>query len=605
MAFFRGPRVVQDGLVLYMDAANPKSFSPNVHPYPKDLYSWVTTGSNMVLSRDTIISSPVGSTPLKIITVGINGYMDSYNNNSWNLAPTVFGETWTVSFWVKGSPSTIGYIFIFGANSSGNYIEIGTPTFNITSDWTRVSGSYTMANYSTSFIQVRLDCYTDATTFWVDGMQVEKRSSLSTFNPIVNINGTNWWDLSKNNNHGELINEPTFDSDNMGSLVFDGIDDYVTVPNSSELNLTAYGTVSVWFYHSSNTSEDFGGLIGIAPSGGAGGGSYVMFWSAAYGNVIRASISDLAGNLNAVSMGIPRFKMWCNCTFTWDGTMLTMYRDGISVCTAWQTLNPQVLMADLNIGRTFGNNSYCFAGYISNTSVYNRALSAGEVLQNYNALRERYTERIVTDGLVLNLDAGKDASYPGAGTILTDLSGTGNNGTLVNGPSYDSTNAGSIVFDGINDYVYCGNSQMTHRTSNFTYSAWVNHCVINTYNTYFENGLYTGGLLIRPTSVGIHIYSQGVHFGTFPWVPSTNTWYHVAFIRNGNTLYFYLDGLVSATMDFTADVQPTTNYLYIGASQHSVNQVFNGNISNAMVYSRGLSAAEILQNYNALKHRYI
>jgi len=68
---------------------------------------------------------------------------------------------------------------------------------------------------------------------------------------------------------------------------------------------------------------------------------------------------------------------------------------------------------------------------------------------------------VVQDGLVLNLDASKFYSYSRSGTTWTDLSGNGNNGTLVNGPTFSSANGGSIVFDGSNDYM----------TSSFTFTA--------------------------------------------------------------------------------------------------------------------------------------
>ena len=63
-----------------------------------------------------------------------------------------------------------------------------------------------------------------------------------------------------------------------------------------------------------------------------------------------------------------------------------------------------------------------------------------------------YSPKIIRDGLVLCLDAANPKSYPGTGTAWTDLSGSGNNGTLVNGPVYSSANGGSIDFDGSNDY---------------------------------------------------------------------------------------------------------------------------------------------------------
>lgn len=60
---------------------------------------------------------------------------------------------------------------------------------------------------------------------------------------------------------------------------------------------------------------------------------------------------------------------------------------------------------------------------------------------------------IVTDGLVLYLDAANTKSYPGSGTTWNDLSGNGNNGTLINGYIFNSIGNGNLVFDGSNDYV--------------------------------------------------------------------------------------------------------------------------------------------------------
>jgi len=80
-----------------------------------------------------------------------------------------------------------------------------------------------------------------------------------------------------------------------------------------------------------------------------------------------------------------------------------------------------------------------------------------------------HSPRIITDGLVLCLDAGNPKSYPGSGTTWTDLSGNGNNGTLTNGPTYNSGNLGSLVFDGVNDYVNLGDLDLP---APFTLSIW-------------------------------------------------------------------------------------------------------------------------------------
>ena len=64
-----------------------------------------------------------------------------------------------------------------------------------------------------------------------------------------------------------------------------------------------------------------------------------------------------------------------------------------------------------------------------------------------------FSPKIVTNGLVLALDAANTKSYPGSGTVWSDLTPNGNNGALTNGPTFNSANGGSIVFDGTNDYL--------------------------------------------------------------------------------------------------------------------------------------------------------
>ena len=99
-----------------------------------------------------------------------------------------------------------------------------------------------------------------------------------------------------------------------------------------------------------------------------------------------------------------------------------------------------------------------------------------------------YNPRIVTDGLVLALDAGNTKSYPGSGTTWTDLSGRGNTGTLTNGPTYSSANGGSIVFDGTNDHVtMSGNniSGLSAETTDFSICIWVKYNSTASYGAFF------------------------------------------------------------------------------------------------------------------------
>jgi hypothetical protein len=107
--------------------------------------------------------------------------------------------------------------------------------------------------------------------------------------------------------------------------------------------------------------------------------------------------------------------------------------------------------------------------------------------------RISYYGNIVKDGLILDLDAAKRDSYPGTGTTWNDISGNQNNGTLVNGPTFNSGNGGSIVFDGVNDYANLSDPMSLRlETFNFTLSLW-----FLTVNTSSDGALITKR---RPTS---------------------------------------------------------------------------------------------------------
>jgi hypothetical protein len=186
---------------------------------------------------------------------------------------------------------------------------------------------------------------------------------------------------------------------------------------------------------------------------------------------------------------------------------------------------------------------------------------------------------------------------------LSDFSGGGNFATSVNGPTYSSANGGSLVFDGVDDYVNAPNTSLIHRTSNWTYSCWVYFSGTPGLGTIFENGSWTSCLLIRFETNGITIYSMSTYWGKFTLTPTLGIWYKLDFIRNGNSIDFYLNGVYSQSLSFTADIQPSSN-LFIGMSQHSAGQCFNGRISQTQIYNRALTESEIQQNYNALKSRF-
>ena len=258
-------------------------------------------------------------------------------------------------------------------------------------------------------------------------------------------------------------------------------------------------------------------------------------------------------------------------------------------------------------------------------------------------------QKIVTNGLVLHLDAAQRRSYSGSGTVWTDLSGNGNNGTLTNGPTFNSANGGSIQFDGSNDHVNMGdilNNVFAGTNPKYSFNVWVmfNTLAVNTnYSIFNKNGdgsfaenqrllaflvrnvtasSYNGFQVEIITFFDINTANyRGVR--TLNANLKTNTLYNIqlTFDSTVNTndgldrVKIYINGqLQSTTISFsvgtlTNTFQNSTARLALGAAigtnpTNIPNNLLNGTIYNASIYNRALSDAEVLQNYNATKARF-
>ena len=218
--------------------------------------------------------------------------------------------------------------------------------------------------------------------------------------------------------------------------------------------------------------------------------------------------------------------------------------------------------------------------------------------------------KIVTDGLVLALDAADKNSYPGSGTTWTDLSGNGNNGTLVNGVGYNSANGGSLSFDGVNDYGSISNSSSLRPPTELTVSMWAK---ANSYsagwNRLFGQNPYQGGYLIFLETGGQLI--RALHYPNGSEVRcntgysiSTTQFTHITFtFKMGDAIRSYFNGVASTTAALSSGTfsYNTSNPFLFG---HIGVNWFNGNIAQVSIYNRALTASEIQQNYNAYKSRF-
>lgn len=222
-----------------------------------------------------------------------------------------------------------------------------------------------------------------------------------------------------------------------------------------------------------------------------------------------------------------------------------------------------------------------------------------------------HSPRIVTNGLVLALDAGNTKSYPGSGSTWVDLSGNGYNGTLTNGPTYSASNGGSIVFDGSNDYIELGNV-LNIGTGQFTLEYFGNAATMTgDYAKIASKGSYlNGGWMLA------HSKTPSTYSIYFQWGNSTvgdnsiggiaisvDTVYHVAVSRDSaNNIRIYVNGQLQGSTVNSFDF--TTNSYNYNIGRSGGGEYWKGNMYCYRHYNRGLTAAEVQQNFNALRGRF-
>ena len=234
---------------------------------------------------------------------------------------------------------------------------------------------------------------------------------------------------------------------------------------------------------------------------------------------------------------------------------------------------------------------------------------------------------VIDSGLVLNLDAGNIKSYPGTGTIWYDKSGFQNNGTLTNGPTFSG---GSIVFDGVDDYVNCGTNSsilLSSMTISSTFSF-----------TSYSSGTY---LIVSRLGGDSSSFRHNYFFGIADF--GTGTKFYFGFKEFGTNAYpvaqINMSPVLNVIYNFTATYSPSTSVaLYLNGQNQPItgpntatnplitNQIVdtvsttncsigggapaqnlyysNARIYNAQIYNRALTAQEVLQNYNATKSRF-
>jgi hypothetical protein len=317
-------------------------------------------------------------------------------------------------------------------------------------------------------------------------------------------------------------------------------------------------------------------------------------------------------NTNAQTLALKKGNYWIGTGDVAKGpTSSTDYWNGITPPSSGYTIyqnkasnGPSVYVASND------SQLISFTNHIAGTSY----TTVNESFNYFNGQSDKMVfnrdmESIVTDGLVLYMDAGFLPSYSRNGTTWNDLSGNDNNGTLTNGPTFSSANGGIIVFDGTNDYaVKTSPSNIPNNQSAKTISVWFYSSRDNNFQDTMlatNSGVFNSGVSLKVNNQRKMVVEDlnGNLILTSTVTPITNVRYNFTFTTTGTTNKIYVNGLQDATNTFTHPTGSVTG-IYLGSNQNAGNPHLMGGIAIVLYYNRELSATEVLQNYNAQKARF-
>ena len=291
-----------------------------------------------------------------------------------------------------------------------------------------------------------------------------------------------------------------------------------------------------------------------------------------------------------------------SCSTASAGTLTV----GTAVSGVTQTITATVTTAGTySISSTANGVTFAGAGTFTSTGSQNIVLTAsgtpttaGSNTFTLNTTSNCNFSRTVLSDLLLSLDAGNSSSYAGTGTTWTDLSGYGNNGTLVNGPTYSTLDGGSIVFDGVNDYVNCVTPSMS--PGKISVNAWVKITTGSQFQHIVDCGGGAGTWHLAILNDNRPYFYNGSTYHTSAAILTVGQWYLLTGIQ-GTTLDIYINGVLSQSI--ATNVNVSNNTLNLGRFQGG-GRYLSGNIAQVSIYTRAISSTEVLQLFNSTKARF-
>jgi hypothetical protein len=516
------------------------------------------------------------------------------------------GKTYTFSFWLKSLSSTTNNMYVNQQGGSGDSTSFTAVSpngtfINPTTTWQRSSWTFTLNadKFYLFFGKANNGNFQPQVPVLVTEIQLEEGNTPTAFKNFIDFdlptNGglsTGSWSL--NNMTGYQI--WAWKGDNGGCYNFDGVDDFirlsVTPPITTALTYTAW--VKSYAFSSNNAVFHIRGTLFELNSSG------LQYWSNVQAGSGGANYSFTTGSWNFIAV-------------TQNDTAVAYYVNGNQISTgSLGSINMSFGSSNQNFLGSYTNSRY-LNGQIGNAQIYNRALSAAEIENLYNADISTYlpTSSIVNQGLTVYYDFSNPNCYPGSGTTAYDLSGYGYNGTLTNGVSYDTTSGGALIFDGVDDYVVFGPEYYGPNIQTV--------CIWGIIDNGFADGLralvansVTGDNSLR--LAGGSFYGSGsvynlnggnnndYQFGNpnrlmINGTSSLQTVINgsglpILQVPNGRTLYqnFYVGAIGNMNLS-------TLSHTFNG-------RAYKGKMFRVALYNRQLTNAELQQNFNAFKAQY-
>ena len=439
--------------------------------------------------------------------------------------------------------------------------------------------------------------------------------------------GDDWGDLVNSvTATGETSVAPLFSSEPWaGTFLLDGTDDYFAIPDA-DLEVVGAFTFSVWLRFTTATPAGSQGYVAFTIRGGSGWDAEFALsilnhsWLSQSVRVGCKGTSSQMGRWNANKYSPnENYNVWRNYCGVYNGSdpdvaaNFKFYFDGVDAGThdaeyQWGVTNNETRWA--KDGADYGY----MGGYLGTIHLHNRALTAAEIKQNYEAVKPRFVPRITKSGLVGNWDAGDPESYSGGSSTCKDTA-NGTTATFMNWDAgeahFNSANGGYWEFDGTDQYIQCSTNSILQPQS-FSVEAWVKDDQTEHYlpivawaNAYYP-AVWTS---YHDSTQKPIIYMNSGDLRYFDsTAASVAGWHHVVFTYTYDDITtgaFYVDGVSIAVSSTYDDTKASTNTCTIGAALKTGGpQYYKGSMGLVRIYDTPLSAAEVMDNFQKTRGRF-